>query len=577
MMNEPAGERRLFADRKWIVDVAILTLLVVGIYAGRLTTLHLRGEETRRAEVAVEMLRSGDWIVPRQQGEFYHSRPPLGNWLIAIAGAARGGVDVVAARLPSVIAILLTTLVIYFYSTQYLSRAASFVAAVAFATMAQVMDIGWTAETEAVFTLLLASSLMVWHFGYSKGISPWIFWTAGYSLAALAALAKGPQGPVYFGAPVVAFLLWRRDWKTLFSAAHVVGGLSFVGIVGAWQIPYLLEAGPRNAYGVWFKLATNNFHSTTNYSRLIKHLLTFPLEVFGCMMPWSIGLIPLATKSFWRERVDLRGLSQFHLLAAAVTFPSIWFAADAVPRYFMPLYPLLAVMIGAACEFATDPKRTGWLAHWWPMTLRGSAVASVGLAAAVVAIALQPWGVLVRLQQPPAFVSLFCLVCLAAAAILLSLHRRARANEIRLAVTCIGCVLGLTFTGFMLNTRVNVQIDAAANVAVARDTMIGNAPLTSVGPLPHQFVFHFDRHIPMIKPADAAENPELVGPIFAVWNLLPEEEIPFEYEVIGEVQIDRFREGRDHQDEEVLVTVCRKLSDSPTQTAILPAIIDARK
>ena len=56
--------------RPWrsAVEVLLLVLLVVGIYFSRMTTLTLRGEETRRADVAAEILQTGDWIVPRQQG-----------------------------------------------------------------------------------------------------------------------------------------------------------------------------------------------------------------------------------------------------------------------------------------------------------------------------------------------------------------------------------------------------------------------------------------------------------------------------------------------------------------------------
>ena len=37
----------------------------------------------RYAEVAREMIRSGDWIVPRYNGEVYLDKPPLLFWLIA--------------------------------------------------------------------------------------------------------------------------------------------------------------------------------------------------------------------------------------------------------------------------------------------------------------------------------------------------------------------------------------------------------------------------------------------------------------------------------------------------------------
>ena len=95
------------------VELLILILLVTVTYFGRLTMVSLRGEETRRALVAAEILDTGDWIVPRQQGTIYLSRPPAGSWTIAALAMLRGKLDVWAIRLPSAIAMLLTTLLVY--------------------------------------------------------------------------------------------------------------------------------------------------------------------------------------------------------------------------------------------------------------------------------------------------------------------------------------------------------------------------------------------------------------------------------------------------------------------------------
>jgi 4-amino-4-deoxy-L-arabinose transferase-like glycosyltransferase len=194
-------------------EIAILTLLVVGIYAVRLTALPVCGEESRRATVAMEMMDTGDWIVPRQQGQWYFSRPPLQNWIIAGFGLARGEVDVAAIRLPSALAILVTALLIYGYGRTFLSRFGAFAAGAVFITAGQVLQIGNLGETEAIFTLLVSASLLVWHWGYVRSWPPAWFWIAGGTLAALGALAKGLQAPAYFFGTVGVFLVVRRDWR----------------------------------------------------------------------------------------------------------------------------------------------------------------------------------------------------------------------------------------------------------------------------------------------------------------------------------------------------------------------------
>jgi len=142
--------------------------LVFVLYFGRLTVLPIRGEENTWATIAQEMIASGDWIVPRLQGDVFIDRPPLHSQMMGALGVLRGRVDLVAIRLPSVVAVLLTTVLIYAYGRSFLVPAGAFAAAVGFATMGQVLDLGRLGENEAVFTCLLSAALVSWHWLYLR-------------------------------------------------------------------------------------------------------------------------------------------------------------------------------------------------------------------------------------------------------------------------------------------------------------------------------------------------------------------------------------------------------------------------
>ncbi|MFO0884898.1 MAG: hypothetical protein U0894_12050 [Pirellulales bacterium] len=99
-----------------------LLLIVVGlIYLPWLHLPPLRGEETRRAMVGINMLETGDWIVPRQQGDpfFLSSRPPLkaGSW----PQPAEFLADSISMRFasPAFSRLLLLLVVLYGYSRQF--------------------------------------------------------------------------------------------------------------------------------------------------------------------------------------------------------------------------------------------------------------------------------------------------------------------------------------------------------------------------------------------------------------------------------------------------------------------------
>ncbi len=299
----------------------MLVLLVTGSYLARLDALPIRGEEPRRARVAFEMLQTGDWIVPRQQGEIYLSRPPLGNWLIAAAGYLRGEIDAVAVRLPSVLATVLTVLLIYAYCRSWLGRLGSFAAGAAFATTAMVLELGRLGETEAVFTCCVSGSLLLWHWGYQQGWPPATTWCLGYLLAALAGLAKGPQGPVYFVAPTMVYLALRGDWRFLLSRWHLCGILAFAALLSTWQVPFALATDWQSVRGIWLSNAAERF-GDERLSSLGKHLLEYPLELFCCLLPWSLPLLYLANRRFWRSVSDVRLGSCFRWWQSAFAFPA---------------------------------------------------------------------------------------------------------------------------------------------------------------------------------------------------------------------------------------------------------------
>ena len=62
----------------------------------------LDGTEGRRVQIALEMLRSGDWMVPTLGGEPTWAKPPLHYWLLCVCIEAFGDATWVV-RLPSVL------------------------------------------------------------------------------------------------------------------------------------------------------------------------------------------------------------------------------------------------------------------------------------------------------------------------------------------------------------------------------------------------------------------------------------------------------------------------------------------
>ena len=189
--SQPAPGPSRWRDGQLVI---LLLLIVSSIYFSRLSVLPVVREECRWARGAVQMIETGDWITVRQQGQVFPERPPMSVWGIAATGLVRGEVDTLAIRLPSVLAIILTCLLVYGYARGFISHLGAFAAALVFATMGQVLQIGRMGESESLFTLFFASSLLLWHLAYERSWNPTVMWSLGFGFSALAAGIAGNGG-----------------------------------------------------------------------------------------------------------------------------------------------------------------------------------------------------------------------------------------------------------------------------------------------------------------------------------------------------------------------------------------------
>lgn len=525
---------------RWLeTQLVVLVLVVVAIYFTRLGDLSLRGEETRRARVAIEMLETGDWIVPREQGRLFPDRPPLGNWLIALSMLATGSTGVVAVRLPTVLATLATSLLIYVYARRFLSANGALTAGLAYATLGQVMSLGMLAETEATLTLFVGASLLIWHVAYRQALPAWQTWCLGYVLAGLAALAKGPQGPIYFMAATTFYLVHRRDWRFWLSGGHLAGLAAGAGVVAVWQVPYARAVAWPLVLQTWGHTSAARFDYSSAWS-VVRHLVGFPGEIAACLLPWSLWLLEFRHREFRHAlNNDQKDVAIFLAIALAAAFPTCWLAPQARSRYFMPLYPCVAPLVGIVVEHAWSSAALMVTRALWRRYL---SCASAGVAVAgmfVFFASFSPWLTTTLFHQPPDFAVVYLLLALAIAALLwrgrLPLtERRAASGLVALAL-----FIGLTFNGVLMNEAIRRSDDIAAQVAAVKQRLPGDARLVSFGRAHHPFVYYYGQTIAWLDwPKSAAGDRHEYFCFHSVRGR--RKPLPFEWEEIAVVRCDRY-------------------------------------
>ena len=232
-----------WTDLAWI-GLAFLAFIFVGF--------GLRdpwpADEPRFAAVALDMLRSGDWLIPRVGGDLYQDKPPLHFWLIAASLQLTGDLRS-AFLLPSMIASLGTLLLVYDLGRRLHGREAGLAAALTLACCVQFVKVTRGAQIDA--TLVFWITLALWAFGRHLLEAP----RAG--LVLLGGAAAG-LGVIAKAVGFLALLIWPLAW--LLSRRRAASGLqstptagsqrpvyvllsllAFVAVIAAWLVPMLMR------------------------------------------------------------------------------------------------------------------------------------------------------------------------------------------------------------------------------------------------------------------------------------------------------------------------------------------------
>lgn len=527
----------------------------------QINLLPMVGEEPRWARGAAQMLETGDWIVLRQQGQVFPERPPMTSWTMALASFVTGKLNITAVRLPSALAVVLTSLIVYWYCRSYVSSIGACFGGVVYATFLQVLQIGRHGESEAVFTLFLAGSLLCWHGLKMRGAGPFATWAVSAVFAALAALAKGPQAPIYLLAVSGMYMLVEGHLRFLFHWRSLAGLACGALVIASWQVPYYFMTDWQAVHDTWFGLAGDRF----TIQGLLTHMVAYPLEIFACLLPWSPFLPALLFPSFRRRLGDAKYPVLFATLAIAVTFPTVWLAAGARGRYFMPLYPCFAVLIAIICErlIAASNRELDRRYLTWLNTSGGiiCGTASLGLAGYIIFTAFNPAHDFAAILNLPVAI-LLLIACASTFACQLTALRGISSMRIRAASFGMAVIVTLLYVGPMLNHFNSEWHDPQSQVTELRRRIPTPNSIASFGPINHRFAYYFEDFIEELPwPESPSEVPDDVEYFLVMdyendaegkhpvgrgryWKLV-DDQLPFAWEPVGEVICDRrFKPGQ---------------------------------
>jgi 4-amino-4-deoxy-L-arabinose transferase-like glycosyltransferase len=350
-----------------------------------------------QAQIARNMLTSGDWVTARMDGVAYFEKSPLIYW--SIAGSYKlFGVHDWAARVPIALSSIALALLAAAFGGWAFGRRAGL-----YSGLVMASSVGLWLFTRILIpdvALTFTISLAMWAFLRvfdENELHPRVWAHIFASSLGLGLLLKSLIAIVFPIAAAALFLkaggqLFLRDtWRRL----HPIAGTAIVLIIAApWHIlamirnpPYFawtLKSGPGHYHGfLWFYIVNEQLLRFLNL-RYPRDYNTVPRVWFWAfhliwLFPWSVYIPAISRLSF--RPAGRAGRTRL-LALCWIGVVLIFFTFSTTQEYYsMPCYPALALLIGSAMT-----ERGRWIA-WGTRALSfllaGAAIATVAILVAV--------------------------------------------------------------------------------------------------------------------------------------------------------------------------------------------------
>ncbi len=355
------------------------------------------------AASARAMAETGDWLIPRVNGLPRYDKPPLVYWLMGLgyllpAQDQWNPLGTWAARLPSALATvavmlgLADTLLRWPQPlpmgdrpSQASTSLTALTAPLAFALSPLVLLWGRIAVSDALFSCLVAFTLLIAWRTYAAPQGPW--WPM-WPVLGLAVLAKGPVAVVLAGLTLVLFGWLQADLTGLGRRLRPLPGLLLTALVA---LPWYLLALAVEGRPFWDSFI--GYHNLQRFTAVVNdHLQPWwffvpvlviaslpvtPLLLLG--LGRCLGPLPLGS----RPRLPLPPGDSLGRFAACWLLAVLLFftvAATKLPSYWLPAIPAAGLLIAITAQTAWSPADRAARWAWNASLLLALLLAGVFLA-----------------------------------------------------------------------------------------------------------------------------------------------------------------------------------------------------
>ena len=316
-----------------------------------------------QAQVARNMLASGDWVTARLDGVAYLEKAPLNYWMMAVAYRIFGVHDW-AARLPHALAIVLLCWITYRFGRWAFGETAGLYTGLALSTCVGLFLFTRILIPDAVLTLAITGAIWSWLRLLEPDEEHPLAWSfmlgsclgAGLLLKGLIALVFPVMAALAYMALTRQLFRWGA-WRRLHLAIAIPVALA---IAVPWYVlatlgnpPYFvfsLHSGPGEYRGFfWFYFFNEHLlrFLGLRYPRDYNTVPRFWFWILNLVwiFPWSFYLFSAPTLDY--KSTSRAGRTRL-MAICWIGVVMLFFTFSTTQEYYsMPIYPALALLVGS--------------------------------------------------------------------------------------------------------------------------------------------------------------------------------------------------------------------------------------
>ena len=304
-------------------------------------------DEGRYAEIAREMLNSGNWITPRLNGFKYFEKPPMQYWGSAISMALLGETNTAARVWCSGLGFI-GALWVGFVGSRLYGRSAGYFAFLFLISTVLYVGLGHANSLDMGVSVLLIIAVGALTLAQSgrhqpKQLQNWML--LAWAALAGATLSKGLIGLVLPGGALVLYSIWQRDWA-LWRHLHLGKGLLLYLLITA---PWFIAVSLENPEFPHFFFIHEHFERFTSdvHGRTKSNWYFFSVFAIGAI-PWLYSSLDGLIKPPFSWRVEAGKFEASRLIWVYTVFVFFFFSIShsKLPGYILPMFPGLALLVG---------------------------------------------------------------------------------------------------------------------------------------------------------------------------------------------------------------------------------------